>query len=340
MKGSFKVYVALLCSSLIAGIPVGSMAAGAPSHPSRLTIGEPAPKIEPEPIVPPTPVPPLPAGNEGLLAGMTPSKNSIPSGWTLVRKQDFEGDLPSGEYMDGSISTVKAHTGSRSARGQYTADGSTMRWIANKSVVGAFNEIYVSMWEYMESQARFSDELHAIRFEKRNPDGSLAMQVVFDITGGFNAVDGGIWLINEGAGEGKGGYWNSYYGPKIPWGQGSWVQWEVWFRPNTVNVADGFMRVYQNGILKYNKENAMFNGKTDFKNGGVKAEVGGVYTKHIWYMDNPTNSVCSTKSYGSGTGYARETNWSNPCSCQNQCPPTGYVPKFYRYFDDIIVMKR
>lgn len=274
----------------------------------------------------------------GLLTGQTPSNYTLPSGWTLIRTQDFEGSVPGDEYHDGSITTALSHTGSKSVRGQYSGDGHTMRWMVLPSGVGSFSEVYVSMWEYMESQARFNDELHSIRFEKRNQDSSLAMQVVFDISGGFNTTNGGVWQINEGEGEGAGGFWESNYGPTIAWGQGTWVQWEVHFRPNTVGVANGFFRVYKNGSLVFNVENKMFNGYTDFQNGGVQVEVGGVYTKHIWYTDYPTNTVCAT-SYGDGVGYERELNWNNPCACPNQCPPTGYVPIFYRYFDDIIVMK-
>ena len=286
------------------------------------------------------------SASAGMLTGKTPADVTAPgyvppAGWSVVSTQDFEsGSLPATQSKTSTseFTTVQKHSGLYAMRGRYAWDAATSRWIDKATDVGPFNEIYVSMWEYYEPQARFNDELHTIRFSKRNPDGTEAMQVVFDIYGGFNLVNGGVWLINEGIGEGLGGYWKSYYGPSFAWGQGTWVQWEVWFKPNTVNIPDGFMRVYQNGTLKYEVTNSMFNGKTDFKNGGVQVEVGGLYTKHVWYMDYPTNSVCST-SYGGGTGYARETNWNNPCACPNQCPPTGYVPIFYRYHDDIIVMK-
>jgi len=305
-----------------------------PAPPSRLVI---TPGTVSPP--PPPPVSSTPPGNDGLLSGMTPGNYKIPSGWSLVRTQDFEGSIPGDEYHDGNVTTDRYHTGSRSARGQYTGDGSAMRWMINPSGVGPFSEVYVSMWEFMESQARFSDELHAIRFEKRRSDGSLAMQVVFDIYGGFNEIDGGIWQINEGEGDGGGGFWESNYGPKIAWGQGSWVQWEVWFRPNTVGVPDGFFSIYKNGTKVFSVENKMLNGYTNFMNGGVQVEVGGVYTKHVWYQNYPINSICS-KNYGDGVGYAREDSWSNPCVCPNQCPPNGMVPKFYRYFDDVIVLKK
>jgi len=339
MKRNIIVYVVCLCSSMIVGVPLASMAAGIPAPPMGLMIG--IPGAITEPIPPPPPV--SPPGNDSLLSGMTPVKNNVPAGWTIVTTQGFEaGSHPPSEGVTGGLdayTTALAHTGTKSIRGLYTGDGSTFRWILRPDAVGPFNEVYVSMWEYYEPQARFNDELHTIRFSKRNPDGTEAMQVVFDIYGGFNKVNGGVWFINEGIGEGAGGYWKSFYGPSFAWGQGTWVQWEIWFKPNTVNVKDGFMRVYQNGVLKYSVGNEMFNGKTNFKNGGVQVEVGGLYTKHVWYMDEPTRSVCSS-SYGGGTGYARETNWNNPCACPNQCPPSGYVPKFYRYFDDIIVMKR
>ena len=87
-------------------------------------------KITSEPVPPPTVPPPTfpPTGNSSLLVGMTPAKYQIPSGWTLIRTQDFEGAKPSGENWKGTASTINPHSGSRSIRETYSNDQADIGW--------------------------------------------------------------------------------------------------------------------------------------------------------------------------------------------------------------------
>jgi hypothetical protein len=78
---------------------------------------------------------------------------------------------------------------------------------------------------------------------------------------------------------------------------------------------------------------------------GQSVEIGGQYTKLVWGKINSSGTCNGTPSdyLGDGRddcGRAREPNWNIPCYYPNECPPSGVVPIFKRYFDDIIVLKR
>jgi hypothetical protein len=58
-----------------------------------------------------------------LLTGQTPASYSLPSGWSLVRAQDFEGSCPASQSCggaNGAITTTKPHTGPKSVEGTYS----------------------------------------------------------------------------------------------------------------------------------------------------------------------------------------------------------------------------
>jgi hypothetical protein len=332
MKDWFKVYVALLCSSMIAGIPVGSMAAGIPSPPWGLIIEKTAPS---EPIVPPTP-----PGNDGLLSGMTPGNYEVPSGWTLVRTTDFEGTQPSDEewaVWNAAVRTDKPHTGSKSLGGTYSNDQADVAWRLSSGVLGAFNEVYLSFYEYIESQALFNDEFFLARFSRdypfhevildwywaRNDDGSPA----------FNGEIATLYAVPQGV------WYGNAAGKTATVPKGLWVQWEIHYRPNTSGVSNGFIRVYKDGNLFTAAENVNLNGTVGMENMAVQA--GGVYTKLVWMEDSPTCTVCSTAP-GNGTDYCTGSmHWAGQPFSSPYCGPTDPpLPSFKRYIDDIILLKR
>ena len=332
-------WVVILCFSTI---PAGG-ATIPPAAPSNLKIGS--------VTTPPDTTPPTPTGNDGLLSGMTPGDYKVPSGWSLVVKQDFEGTLTSAESRTSqtSISTTRPHTGNKSLEGTYTGDASDVSWWLKQGNSGAFSEIYISFYDYQESQMRFNEELFLVDIGKFTSDYALQFQLTADYYGmgdgpppahtGFNSDYAYMVLVsNSVTGNGfatKGNYWWKKESTK-----GQWIQWEVHYRPNTKtnNVAnfDGFYRLYKNGVLFASVEKDVLNGTTDWTQPYI--QVGGVYTKIKW--ETKLGSGICTAYVGSGWGDAQAGINFNNCPCPNQCPPNGQVPVYKRFIDDIIVMKK
>ncbi|MCP2501029.1 MAG: hypothetical protein NCA08_05630 [Deltaproteobacteria bacterium] len=324
----FKVYVALLCSWLIAGIPLVSMADGIPSPPSSLKVGAPATGITP------TPPPPTPIGRDSMLPGMAPNNYKIPSGWMLVRSQDFEGTKPTGEtwnQWNADVRTDRAHTGSKSLGGTYASDQADVAWRFSSGEVGSFTEIYLSFYEYIESQALFNDELFLARFAVDNPFQEVILDWFWAPR--FNSPTATLFAVSQGVHYGR-------FAEKtttVP--KGTWVQWEIHYRPNTSGNSDGFYRVYKDGTLYTSAENVNLNGTRSMEN--MSIDVGGAYTKLVWMTDHPTCSKCSPGP-GEGTDYCTSSNdwWGQKFSSPRCAPTDPPLPSFKRYFDDIILLKK
>lgn len=342
MKSRIKVLFALLCSILIAGTPLVSMAADKiPTSPSILGISS--------GTVSPTSTP-TPPGNAGLLSGMTPGNYKIPSGWSIVRTQDFEGTKPgdASEHWGGSATTERLHTGSKSMVGTYSADSSAVQWALEAGNTGSFTEIYLSFWEYTESQARFNDEYLLAHISDPNYGDDLNINFMWGKT--YNSTVAYFRVTAEGIVNDTPG--------QSPWDKGNvtvptgqWQQWEIHIRPGTPGQANGFFRIYLNGLLYFSRENALIlgSGRT-FNNGRILA--GGYYTKIVWMKDYPTCSIptgCVTAS--------ERTNFQGPGNLTDQCvelkgwagqlfsapkcaPEDPPLPNFKRYIDDVIVLKK
>ena len=296
--------------------------------------------ISSEPVPPPsTPLPP--PGNEGLLSGMTPGNLKVPSGWTLVRTQDFEGNCGEGEWCgrwDGSVTTTKPHTGSNSIEGTYANDQSDVGWTLNSGYVGSFQELYFSFYEYVESQALFNDEYFQARFAVGS--GSDFQEVILDWYWAedsqgrlaFNQQKATLYVIPQGV------YTKRLAAKTDSIPKGSWVQWEILFRPNTVGQNNGLIRVYVNGTYYTGADNVQLVGRS-MEDCSVMA--GGQYTKLVWMTDYPTCTKCSSVP-GDGTDFCTASmgffgqSFSDPV-CSPQDPP---LPAFKRFIDDIILMKR
>jgi len=339
MKG-LNAFIAILYFCLIAGIPSGSMAAAIPSPPTKLVIGASVPPISPVPITPP--------GNDGLLSGMTLEKYQIPSGWSLLKAQGFEGACPAGEecgIWGSRVTSTRPHTGSKSIEGDYAGDQSSAGWVLTPGNTGPFTEIYVSFYEYIESQALFNDEMFLLSIMKRGPDGEIQDQHWFidwfwatDESGNitYNGPKAAMYILGEYS-IGTGGGVEYRYSGKLDYvPKGSWVQWEVWYRQNTPGSNNGFCRIYKNGNLFVSAENKNLNNQADMSDSQIM--VGGVYTKLVWMTDYPACTQCSNAP-GIGTDACTPSknlwgqSFSNP-----HCGPS--LPSFKRFFDDIIIMKR
>jgi IPT/TIG domain/Putative Ig domain len=279
---------------------------------------------------------------QSLLAGMTPSNFTVPAGWTLARTENFEsGSLPSDEDMIGSISTNNSHTGSRSLEGAYGGDGQRFAWFlgTNTGVINS-RHVYLSWYEFRESQGRFNDEYQLARFFKQDSNYNLIQEEIVDFytsaptNSGFNSTSARLVFVPQGS---PPGVVNAFYGPFISGGWGVWNQWEVEFQANDPGLSNGILRVHLNGTLQFSLVNQNFNGTIDMTNQIV--EIGDTYTKLTWY--DPVGSTTCATAIGNGTDSGpRVTNFNNPCPCANQCPSSGLVPIFKRYIDDIIVLKR
>ena len=279
------------------------------------------------------------AGAGSLLQGMTPTNYRLPGGWSLIRTQNFEGSCPDGEWCglrQGSVTTTRPHSGSRSVEGRYRRDQDEVGW-ALIGATGDFRELYLSWWEYTESTVRWNDEKFVTHFIKRLPNDQFQEVIVdFMWSGSFNSTTA-IWRVEP---QGYALTTNLGLDRQFTYPTGRWVQFEVWYKPNRAGSADGFLRLYQDGVpigLDDTVENVNINGVESMSNCDVT--VGGLYTKNIWMMDHPACTVCS-KGPGEGTDYCKSAmGWdgfpfANPPACGNP------VPEFSQYFDDIIIMKK
>ncbi len=288
------------------------------------------------------------ASPHGLLTGCTvtatntlSSNCTVPSGWTLVTAQGFESGTSS-QVINGTVASGFAHTGNYALGGTYAGDGQQVDWYLPAGAANS-REVYVSWWEYDESQGRFNDEMFLMRPFIGDSSGHLLQEVIFDWFGwgasshsGFNSTDAAMVLEPQGVGA-TSVSWKK--GGTPHWG--SWTQWEVHWKANDPGRSNGQAEVYENGQLIDQWTNGNFNGKIDMTRQAI--EIGGVYTKLTWWNGrgsfSPPGSCTSYIGQGTDSG-PRVTDFSKPCPCMNQCPANGYVPIFKRYFDDIIVLKK
>lgn len=321
---AFLGYIVYLC---IFSVPASAISIP-PAAPRNI-------KIESGVVSPPVIPPPTPPGNNGLLSGMTPENYQIPSGWTMVVAQDFENQLSSIEGTNGSFSSVNKHKGNKSLVGSYTGDASDLSWWLRSNSIGTFSEVYVSWYDYTESQALINDEYWLLQFMKRGPSEQLYQEVVVTwMWAGFNSKSSPLFIVPQSEIDSI-GQTARYGGVNRTVDTGVWTQWEIHYRPSTSGNSNGFLRVYNNGYLVVSAENKNINNNVDMSN--MSISVGGVYTKLTWIL---SGGGCASDFGGGSDSGPRVNNFSNSCPCPNQCPPNGYVPIFKRYLDDIIVLKK
>ena len=333
MRGNLKCFQILLCSILFIGAPYGSMAADKSPLPPSIKGISPGSEPAPAPVTPP--------GNDGLLSGMASGNYKIPSGWSLVAVQDFEsGSCPPTQSctdFGAKITATRPHSGSRSIEGNYTHDQSSTAWYLNEGNTGSFSEIYLSFWEFTESQARFNDEYMIARFQA--PVSSSVQDIIYDWMWAptFNSTKATLYMVSEGEVTER---WGGKSG-NIP--VGVWTQWEIHLRPNTPGQADGFSRVYQNGVLFTSADNKELFGP-DAKMANTYVAAGGFYTKIVWMKDYPTCSIPSGCSAGPWEGNdlcVVKNGWAGQSFANPRCAPTDPpLPSFKRFIDDVIVMKK
>lgn len=289
------------------------------------------------------------ATNAGMLTGQTPSTLVVPNGWSIVRTQDFEGTRQdSSEYWNGipvggTASTTNPHSGSRSLRGAYNADSDAMQWALEDGYSGAFSEIYLSFWEYTDSNARFNDEYLLAHIKDPNNVDDLVFDFMWSPE--FNSTQAYFRVVAEGLANDTPGHspWDKGF-VTVP--VGAWNQWEIHIRPGTPGQPDGFFKIYLNGEPYMERINTLILGEgRTFENGRILA--GGFYTKIVWMKDYPTCSIpsgCLTWEEraaftGSDLCVEQEGWWGQSFASPLCAPNDPPLPSFYRQIDDVIVLK-
>ena len=295
-----------------------------------------------------------PAQSGALLTGATVNSDAqncasstisvaVPAGWTLVCARGFEGTpaYASNESIatgaSGGITTKNAHSGSHSLVGLYNNPDDTVRWILAQGVTGSFTDIYISYWDYVDSNAYFGDSDYFYGgIAQPNVCGQVQdiqydMQNFSPAPNNSNLTSTNV-LISEGPDTqatpcmGKYQYSNV---ANMSMNQGTWRQYEMLIHPSTVVTnstaclssnngsdctGDGTSQFYVNGQLLIKMTNADLNGTTSEANAQVL--VGGVLTEL------------------SGCG-----DWSAP-TCTGSRPGALPPSPFNRYIDDIIILKK
>jgi hypothetical protein len=280
---------------------------------------------------------------QSLLSGCVVNSNNtpscaIPSGWTLVATQGFEGSTPSTESWNGQVSSSTSHSGSRSLFQTIAGDGAADQW---RYLEGNFKsrELYLSYYD-KGTGVLFNEEyvpFHLIKHGLGPPFDFIELGFALSYLGTpgpsggfqFNTPDGFL----QGAVQGNRSF--PFYGSTAAPGYGStgWNQWEIWHKANTPGSSDGFLRVYLNGVRVWDIENFNWYGTTDMT--GMQVEAGGWYTKSIWTIGGPLPTGTCASSAGA-VGASETSTCTNFNSCA--CPPNP--PIFNRYIDDVILLEK
>lgn len=278
------------------------------------------------------------AAHSGLLTGQTPGNYSLPSGWELLATEDFEGsENPNYYWYGGSTFTSPKHDGTYSYGGTYSNDQDSVSWGINGDVIGDFTELYVSFYEYVDSNALMNDEFNLFSATK-HVGNTVAQRWYVDWFWAYpyNSPNATLYTFGESNNQ-EGRTWLGASQGGSP-SDGTWNQWEIHWRANTPGQSDGFARVYKNGDLYISDENIDTRGTQSMA--GATIQVGGIYTRIIWMTDYPTCSLPSgCSSYiGDGSDYCwSQIPWQGYSFSNHPCWPS--IPNFNRYYDDIIVMK-
>jgi hypothetical protein len=263
---------------------------------------------------------------------MNPSRFTVPSGWTLVAKQDFEGSITSPQSIQkGDVATSNPHTGSKSLHYAVLGEGITADWDLAQGATGSFSDLYMSFYLFLDTNARMNDELYWMHIRKGFPGGGF-QEIVVDMTsnlaGNFNSTDFRPFIEPQFTQPGGSdlGTFGRYSQFNVPLPLGTWAQLETWYHPNSSSLNDGFLRLYLNGNLLFSCEGCNLNGTLDMS--GAELEATGYYTKNIWR--DPGGSCSSVLAGGTMSGTC-------PDMATCACYPGQH---FNMWVDDIIVIKK
>jgi len=279
-----------------------------------------------------------PSGNQSLLHGATVDANNqpsvaIPSGWTLVQAQGFEGTAPSTESWSGAVSTDRPHTGTHSLQDNVDHDQAGPAWWGGGSTLGTFTSVYLSYWEFVDSNAAANDEWNLGDLTKYDSSGNFMQEISPGLLGqSFNTLTPPLTMGPQSPK--PNGVINIYYGPNVNLNPGAWHQWEISWTPNSPGSSNGAFAIYRDGTLLLSASNQNLNGTIDMSGSALRA--GGQYTKLLWTNNAQGTGTCTP--LGTGTGIEFQGGGTSFASIAAVCQPPA--PAFKRFLDDVIVIKR
>ena len=272
--------------------------------------------------------------------GSNGCRSALPSGWTLKSCEGFEGGTTH-KTCDGksvpalvlaygtTVSCSKGHTGNCSSVGFANSQGGGPAVYSNN---GNFGTVYISFWEWKDSNASMNDELF-IADMRKSVNGILKQRIITDRFdwGGFNSPFALVVIQPQG---------NHYGNISAPggvlFGAGAWYQWEVLYHPNTPGQLDGMMQVYLNGTTLINKSGVNLNGAISMLSSAI--QIGGNYGKSIWTNNGErpnAGGTCLTTPTGKEAGFWSGAFNAKPINSGN-CSPAP--PTFHMNQDDVIIM--
>jgi hypothetical protein len=190
-----------------------------------------------------------PLGTAGLLSGSTPSSYTVPTGWNLFAKENFEsGACAAGSWCGGNFVSTQYHNDGDPTHshalsctyGNPTGNCGGLNW--NKFLPVGTREVYVSFYEWLDTSFRMNDEMFLMRFHWDTGNGQpMFREAILDYfqnsTGTYNSSDATLLWNIQG---------QPYYQNKLPGNQrndqtnwtiatGRWVQHEMYTKFSTVS---------------------------------------------------------------------------------------------------------
>jgi hypothetical protein len=203
--------------------------------------------------------PPPPPSGGALLTGMTPANYTLPSGWTLVTTDNFEGgSLPAGQSLFGgpnaeTIDCSFAHSGSCSLDTAVTDSYGGLGVVINGNSINS-RETYVSFWQYTSWNSQggplsgdwyITDRADPVTHDSVDPD--------WNVPGGGGCADlcnpASITFFQNNPDTSTGPAPWAIYGGSWNEDLNQWVQYEVHLKVNDPGTDNGRMDIYQNGQL-------------------------------------------------------------------------------------------
>ena len=286
---------------------------------------------------------------QSLLSGCTVDSSNVPScatpsGWTLVTAQGFDdGAIPGTQGILGTVGTAKPHSGANSLGGLVSTDQSSVAWALQQGNIGSFNSVYLSYYEWLDSNATVNDEMFVANISVSG-NGLLQEDVIDRLAQSFNTLTPQFDVEVQSSCvtplpsycAGATGISHSYYGNSPNIGAGSWHQWEIEWTPNTSGSSNGSVQVYRDGTLIEGLTGVNINGTVSMAN--AKIQAGGVYSKLLWTNNGQVPPGGTCVSLGGGQGFAYLGGGQSFAAIGAMCGPP--VPSFNRYIDDVIVIKK
>jgi hypothetical protein len=251
-----------------------------------------------------------PSGTTSLLAGMTPSHMTVPSGWSVLVTQDFEsGGVGAGQELAfSSVSTSKAHGGSHSMVLTFPANNGGNEspggeWILHSANLGPSGDVYMSWYSYLDPNAYSQTE--SFFAVMSNPQQALIMDTQQGSGGSANLWFSPQTNASPQAPDCANGPENSglpqncgFYGQRWSLNLGTWEQEELQIHPSTCSGGtpnnDGFVTMWINGVQVYHIDKNNSADRSNPMGGNINGcvnmsisdlQVGGIWT---YFTPNPS----------------------------------------------------